>query len=60
MDAPRLLCAHGGPATTPSGAAGLAGVLAALANSADAGALGLDGSSRVLVLVTERAPKEMD
>ena len=41
--APRLLRAHGGPATTPSGAAGLAG----LARS------GLDAASRVLVVVTE-------
>jgi diaminopropionate ammonia-lyase len=60
MDAPRLLYAHDGPATTPSGAAGLAGVLGALASSADTGALGLDRSSRVLVLVTERALKEPD
>jgi diaminopropionate ammonia-lyase len=59
-DAPRLLHSHDGPATTPSGAAGLAGLLAALSNSADARALGLDGSSRVLLLVTERALEEPD
>jgi diaminopropionate ammonia-lyase len=54
-EAPRLLYAHDGPATTPSGAAGLAGVMAALSNPAGTGDLGLDQSSRILVLVTERA-----
>ena len=42
--APRLLRDHGGPATTPSGAAGLAGLVH------DAG---LDAASRVLIVVTE-------
>ncbi|MGD9507655.1 MAG: pyridoxal-phosphate dependent enzyme [Geminicoccaceae bacterium] len=46
--APPLLRAHGGPATTPSGAAGLAG----LARLAASGA-GLDPASRVLLVVTE-------
>lgn len=41
--APGLLRAHGGPATTPSGAAGLAGLAPA----------GLDPASRVLIVVTE-------
>ena len=44
--APRLLRAHGGPATTPSGAAGLAGL-------AGSRGLGLDPASRVLIVVTE-------
>ena len=52
--APGLLRAWGGPATTPSGAAGLAGLAEALAGG-DAGGLGLDATSRVLILVTEAA-----
>jgi len=54
MEAPRLLQAHDGPATTPSGAAGLAGVMAVLSNPANTRDLGLYQSSRVLVLITER------
>jgi diaminopropionate ammonia-lyase len=54
-DAPRVLAGFGGPATTPSGAAGLAGLIASLADRELAKDLGLDRSSRVLVLVTERA-----
>jgi diaminopropionate ammonia-lyase len=54
-DAPRVLAGFGGPATTPSGAAGLAGLIAALADRELAKDLGLERSSRVLVLVTERA-----
>jgi diaminopropionate ammonia-lyase len=53
-DAPGLLRAWGGPATTPSGAAGLAGLAKALAGDA-AGGLGLDATSRVLILITEAA-----
>lgn len=55
LEAPRLLHARGGPATTPSGAAGLAGVVAALSSPVNTRDFGLDQSSRVLVLVTERA-----
>lgn len=51
-DAPRLLREQGGPATTPSGAAGLAGLVSLLA-SGSASAFGLDAASRVLILVTE-------
>lgn len=51
--APHLLAAQGGPPTTPSGAAGLAGVVAALADSNAVADLGLDRASRILVLVTE-------
>ncbi|MCU4159569.1 pyridoxal-phosphate dependent enzyme [Acidiphilium sp. AL] len=50
-EAPRLLRDHGGPATTPSGAAGLAGVAAR--------ALDLAPDSRVMVIVTE-AELDMD
>ncbi|TNC12136.1 PLP-dependent lyase/thiolase, partial [Methylobacterium terricola] len=52
---PRLLAEAGGPATTPSGAAGLAGLLAVLADPARAADLRLDRDSRILVLVTEAA-----
>ncbi|MGE7417278.1 pyridoxal-phosphate dependent enzyme [Methylobacterium tarhaniae] len=55
MQAPQVLAEAGGPATTPSGAAGLAGALAVLADPVRAGALRLDRDSRLLVLVTEGA-----
>ncbi len=55
LEAPRVLASSGGPATTPSGAAGLAGLMAALADPEQTRHLGLERSSRVLVLVTERA-----
>jgi diaminopropionate ammonia-lyase len=52
LEAPRLLREGGGPATTPSGAAGFAGLCHAL--KADAGGrFGLDADSRVLVVITE-------
>ncbi len=51
-DATRLLREHGGPASTPSGAAGLAG-LASLQTSGDAASFGLDATSRALIIVTE-------
>ncbi|MFE1599510.1 pyridoxal-phosphate dependent enzyme [Methylobacterium sp. ID0610] len=53
--APGILAEHGGPPTTPSGAAGLAGALTALADPGLARELGLDRESRILVLVTEGA-----
>ncbi|UHC17494.1 pyridoxal-phosphate dependent enzyme [Methylobacterium currus] len=53
MDAPQVLAEAGGPATTPSGAAGLAGALAILADPARAAEFHLDRDSRLLVLVTE-------
>jgi diaminopropionate ammonia-lyase len=43
----------GGPATTPSGATGLAGLLAAPPGSPQARVLGLNAASRVLLVVTE-------
>jgi diaminopropionate ammonia-lyase len=52
IEAPRLLLDQGGPATTPSGAASLAGLMSLLAEGA-AGSFGLDAASRVLILVTE-------
>ncbi len=55
VEAPRVLAKSGGPATTPSGAAGLAGLMAALADPERAQELGLARSRRVVVLVTERA-----
>ncbi|SFU66580.1 diaminopropionate ammonia-lyase [Methylobacterium sp. 174MFSha1.1] len=56
--APGILAEAGGPATTPSGAAGLAGALAALADPARAAELRLDRDSRLLILVTEGALTE--
>ncbi len=47
------LAAAGGPATTESGAAGLAGLLAARPGSAAAARLDLDAGSRVLLIATE-------
>jgi diaminopropionate ammonia-lyase len=52
LEAPRLLREGGGPATTPSGAAGLAGLCHALKGDGDR-RFGLSGDSRVLVVVTE-------
>jgi diaminopropionate ammonia-lyase len=52
-DAPRVLRDNGGPATTESGAASLAGAIAALADRATAARLELGPESRVLVLITE-------
>lgn len=53
--APAIVTAHGGPATTPSGAASLAGVLAALSDPELTAALKLGTGSRLLVLITEGA-----
>lgn len=53
--APLVLAEAGGPATTPSGAAGLAGLLALLADPARAAEFRIDRESRLLVLVTEAA-----
>ena len=52
LEAPQLLRDGGGPATTPSGAAGLAGLCHALKGDAG-GRFGLSGDSRVLVVITE-------
>jgi diaminopropionate ammonia-lyase len=52
-DAVITLAAHGGPATTPTGAAGLAGLLAARPGSPPARDLGIDARSRVLLVATE-------
>jgi diaminopropionate ammonia-lyase len=51
--APGLLRAGGGPATTPSGAAGVAGLAAASADVAISESVGLCATSRVLVIITE-------
>ncbi|MGB9369546.1 MAG: pyridoxal-phosphate dependent enzyme [Xanthobacteraceae bacterium] len=51
LEAPRLLREGGGPATTPSGAAGFAGLCHAL--SGRGGNFGLGRDSRVLVVITE-------
>ncbi|HEY3951181.1 pyridoxal-phosphate dependent enzyme [Phenylobacterium sp.] len=58
--APAQLAAHGGPATTPSGAAGLAGLVRALPGSDRAQALGVEAQSRVLLIVTEGPIPETD
>lgn len=55
LAAPAFLVAHGGPATTPSGAAGLAGLRQAVADETIRSRLGLGPMSRVLLLVTEAA-----
>jgi diaminopropionate ammonia-lyase len=52
--APGVMREHDGPATTPSGAAGLAGLLRLIADGGSAG-LGLDAGSRILIVVTEAA-----
>jgi diaminopropionate ammonia-lyase len=52
-DAVTTLAACGGPATTSSAAAGLAGLLCAPPASPPARALGIDRSSRVLLVATE-------
>jgi diaminopropionate ammonia-lyase len=51
LEAPRLLRDGGGPATTPSGAAGFAGLCHALRGAS--GNLGLGRDSRVLMVITE-------
>ena len=53
LDAPGLLAEHDGPATTASGAAGLAGLRTALVDTGTAARFALDRTSRVLLLVTE-------
>ena len=53
LEGPRLLREGQGPATTPSGAAGFAGLCHALGESGG-GNFGLDADSRVLVVITER------
>ncbi len=53
LSAPPHLNAYGGPATTPSGAAGFAGLQVALADPALRDRFQLDSSSRVLLLITE-------
>lgn len=50
---PARLAGSGGPATTPSGGAGLAGLMVSLADGEQARALDVGPASRVLVVVTE-------
>jgi diaminopropionate ammonia-lyase len=50
-----LLRRLGGPGTTPSGAAGLAGLVSVLDDGKVAAGFGLDAASRVLILITEGA-----
>jgi diaminopropionate ammonia-lyase len=52
-DATALLRDCGGPRTTPSGAAGLAGAVVAAADRGALHGLALDATSRVLIVVTE-------
>jgi diaminopropionate ammonia-lyase len=56
--APRLLRDEAGPSTTPSGAAGLAGLIAISADPATAAELELDTESRVLIFITEAEIEE--
>jgi len=53
LAAPDFLAAYGGLRTTPSGAAGLAGLRAALAEPALAARLDLTKESRILLIATE-------
>ena len=53
MAAPDRLLSFGGPETTPSGAAGLAGLLMASASPGPSDALPLGPGSKVLLIVTE-------
>ncbi len=53
---PAQLLAAGGPASTPSGAAGLAGLLAAAGQPDERERCGLDAGSIVLLVVTEGPP----
>ncbi|MBS0559658.1 MAG: pyridoxal-phosphate dependent enzyme [Proteobacteria bacterium] len=53
IEAPRLLAACGGPASTASGAAGIAGAMTAAADPASRQALRLTAESRVLFVVSE-------
>ncbi len=53
LEAPGWLLEGGGPPSTPSGAAGLAGVMAAVEDLAEAARLELGPNSRPLILVTE-------
>lgn len=55
LEAPRLMRSGGGPSSTPSGAAGLAGVMKASDDRSVAAELELAADSRVLLLVTEGA-----
>jgi diaminopropionate ammonia-lyase len=54
--APAFLRGLGGPATTPSGAAGLAGLRAALADPHLAARFALTRDSRVLLMISESSP----
>jgi diaminopropionate ammonia-lyase len=56
--APARLIAAGGPATTPSGAAGLAGFLHAVSRSALTGSSQLNEQSVVLLVATEGLPTD--
>jgi len=51
-DGPAFISAHGGPRTTPSGGAGIAGLRKALA--AQSVRFGLTAASRVMVVISER------
>jgi diaminopropionate ammonia-lyase len=53
--APRVLHETDGPATTPSGAAGLSGAITAMSDQALSAALSFGPDSRALILVTEGA-----
>jgi hypothetical protein len=62
LDIPDIerLASGGGPLTGPSGAAGLAGLLSALPGSPRGADLGVDETSRILLIVTEgRAPDQL-
>jgi len=52
------LAEFGGPGSTSSGAAGLAGLMVAAADSAIAERLGLEATSRVMIIVSEAALAE--
>lgn len=60
VEAVAVLSAHGGPTTTPSGAAGLAGLLAARPGTPTARDLRIDAESRILLIASEGAVPSSD
>lgn len=60
VEAVGVLSAHGGPTTTPSGAAGLAGLLVARPGTPLATDLRIDAESRILLIASEGAVPSSD
>lgn len=58
LEAVETLSACGGPATTPSGAAGLAGLISVRQNAQLSGRLAVDDASRILLIASEGVSPE--